>query len=173
MKEVWKDIPTYEGYYQVSNIGNVRSLDRVLNRKNGSKVLVKSQPIKKAIGKHGYYRVKLNKNGIQKHPRVHQLVATSFLGHVINGQTLVINHINFLRHDNRVENLEIVTMRENGNKKHLKSSSKFIGVHYDKPRDKWRAAIMLNGVRKHLGRFKTEEEANDAYQVELKEHFIN
>lgn len=76
----------------------------------------------------GYFQVALLKNGIEKRFKVHQLVAMCFLNHKPCGMNLVVNHINFNRNDNRIDNLEIVTARENANLKHIKSSSKYLGV---------------------------------------------
>ena len=82
---------------------------------------------------------------------------------------LVINHINFDKKDNKVSNLEIVTNRENSNRKHLKSTSKYTGVSFEKDRNKWVAQIKINGKRVLLGRFSNEIDASNAYQSKLKE----
>jgi hypothetical protein len=67
-----------------------------------------------------------------------------------------------------LDNLEIVTARENSNKKHLKSSSKYIGVCFEKESKKWVASISLKGKQKKLGRFDCEIKASEAYQNALK-----
>tara|TARA_R110000796_G_scaffold34762_1_gene89504 strand:- start:134 stop:613 length:480 start_codon:yes stop_codon:yes gene_type:complete len=157
MIEEFRDIPNYEGIYQVSNLGRVKSLkcnkERIL--KNGHN------------GK-GYLHIMLSKDCIKKIRTIHQLVAEAFLGHVPCGHKLVVNHINFNRQDNRPQNLEIVTQRENSNKKHLSSSSKYIGVSWFKRDSKWKAYINLNGKRKNLGSFTCELKAAKAYQDALK-----
>ena len=71
MKEIWKDIPNYEGYYQVSNLGRVNSL-----KNNKTK---KDKLLKTRIGHDGYFDVGLSKEGVQKRYKVHQLVAIAFL----------------------------------------------------------------------------------------------
>ena len=111
-----------------------------------------------------FIRSSLPKDGKPKTIRAHQLVAVAFLGHKICGYKLVINHINFDGFDNRVENLEIVTQRENTNKKHLKSSSKYVGVRWAKKDKRWRAEITVNGKKVSAGSHKTELEAHQAYQ---------
>lgn len=93
MKEIYKDIPNHIGSYQVSNLGNVKS----------------------------------------------------------------------------VENLEIITNRENSNKKHLPSSSKYIGVYHDKRSKKWKSQIGINNKQLHLGYYINEIDAHNAYQEKLKE----
>lgn len=157
-KEIWKDIPSYEGLYQVSNLGNVKSIG-----------YGKERYLRLRLSKSGYYRVNLSKDKISTTKPVHQLVSEAFLGHNPCGMKLVINHINFNKKDNRVENLEIVTQRENGNKKHLKSTSKYVGVYWYKPLNKWRAQITLNGKNNYIGLFEKEIDASQAYQDRLKE----
>ena len=112
MEEIYKDVIDYQGIYQVSNLGNVKCCKTGLIRNY-------------YLEKNGYYSITLRKNGIGKTRKVHQLVAESFLNHKVCGMELVINHIDFNKTNNKVENLEIVTSRENSNKKHLKSTSKY------------------------------------------------
>jgi len=155
MIEIWKDIPDYEGLYQVSNLGNVKSLPKKYN-KNGCILKPKT---KSDI----YYKaVDLNKNG-RKTFLIHHLVAKAFLNHdVKENKLLVIDHINNIKTDNCLENLQIVTHRVNVNKD-MKSSSKYWGVSYYKKTNKWRCQKQIDGKLKHLGYFTTEEEARDAY----------
>ncbi len=150
--EIWKEVKDYPDY-QISNFGNVKSL------KHG-----KEKILKKGVDTVGYLMINLSFNGIQKTRNIHQLVAEAFLNHIPNGFELVINHINFNKADNRVENLEIVTTRENSNRKHLKSSSQFVGVSWSKENKKWRAQIRVNRKLIHLGYFTTEKEASNTYQ---------
>lgn len=154
--EVWKKIEGYEDY-EVSSLGNVRSIKFGKERKV-------------SYNKHeyGYLMVVLFKNGKRKMFTIHQLVAVAFLNHNICGYKNVINHKNFITSDNRVENLEIVTARENSNKKHIKSSSKYTGVSFHKRDKVWQSIIFVNGKNKQLGSFKTEIEAHNAYQDYLK-----
>ena len=101
--EIWKDIQGYEGLYQVSNLGNVRSL----NWRNTGKVrnlYLKPQ-------NRGYLQVELAKNGNRKCFTVHRLVALHFVFGFSEG--LVVNHKNENPTDNRAENLEWVTQSEN------------------------------------------------------------
>lgn len=157
--EEFRNIEGYEGYYEVSNYGNVKSFHR------------NKETILKPTFSKGYFQVTLCKKGSVKYKTIHKLVAEAFLNHKPCGSKLVINHINFNILDNRVENLEIVTTRENSNQKHLKSSSKYTGVSWDKNSNKWKSQIWINRKKKHLGYFINELEASNAYQNELKQIF--
>lgn len=111
-KEIWKDIPNYEGY-QVSNLGRVKSLERFRKGKNGSLVTVKERILKPKLTHRGYYRVDLWKQSIVKHYKVHRLVYEVFNGSIPEG--LQVNHINEIKTDNRLENLNLMTAKENTN----------------------------------------------------------
>ena len=115
MKEIWKDIKDYEGHYQVSNYGRVKSVPRVTsytNKAGYESSQFRDGQIKKEIdnGK-GYKAVNLYKNNKGKLVYVHRLVAQAFIGEIPKG--MVINHIDFDRSNNRLDNLEIVTYSEN------------------------------------------------------------
>lgn len=166
--EIWRDVKDFEGYYQVSNLGRVKGLERKVNHPKGGLRTLKEAHLKACLNAYGYPVVILCKNGKNATRTVHQLVAESFLDYKQCGMKLVTNHINFNRQDNRVENLEIVTNRENTNQKHLKSSSKYVGVHWNNLAQKWKSSIRFNGKRKHLGYFINEIDAHNAYQKELK-----
>lgn len=164
MNEIWKDILGFEGKYQVSNLGRVKSLERLdpIGRKIGG-IILKQKP-----EKHGYCVVKLHANGTGKTTKVHKLVAIHFLDHTPCGWNLVVNHKDFNRTNNNVDNLEIVTNRENSNKKHISSSSEYVGVYWNKKNNKWKAQIQVNNRRKHLGSFINEYDAYLAYENKLK-----
>jgi hypothetical protein len=164
--EIWKDIKDYEGLYQVSSLGRVKSLERKTLGKYGG--IKKERILKSNKNNGGYLRLDLCKNGVQKNCKIHQLVAIAFLNHTPCGHKLVVNHKNFNKLDNRLENLEIITQRENSNLKHKESTSKFVGVFWDKSRGKWHSKIQINGKSKFLGYFKCEIKASEAYTKELK-----
>jgi len=163
--EIWKDVEYYEGIYQISNLGRVKSLARKdsLGRNLQEKILSVT------IDGGGYFKVGLSKEGKMKTKKVHQLVAIAFLNHEPCGYKLVVNHIDFDRTNNNVNNLEIVTQRENTNLKHVKSSSRYTGVSWKKRNNKWQSNIMINGKKKYLGLFDCEISASRAYQTALNE----
>jgi len=167
-KEIWKDIPNYEGYYQVSNLGRVKSLKRFIKAKNNSLKLTHDRIIRPGISR-GYSKVILCIDKKRKSFTVHQLVVITFLNHKPLGMKKVVNHINFKKSDNRVENLEIITQRENANRKHLNSTSKYVGVYFSKEKNRWKSQIVINKKTISLGSFKKEIDAHLAYQSKLKE----
>lgn len=112
MKEVWKEIPGYEGLYEASSEGRIRVLDRVVSqlRPYGRVTFVKrGLVLRQKRTKSGYMNIGLTKNGKQHTYRVHRLVMAAFYG----TSNLHVNHINEIRDDNRLENLEYMTCQEN------------------------------------------------------------
>lgn len=166
--EEFKGIPDYEGVYQISDLGRVKSVDRVVLKNGKYPSNYKGTILKISIGKNGYAVVSLCKDGNCSTKKIHQLVTMAFLNHIPCGFDLVVNHKNFIRHDNCLLNLEIITPRENGNQLHIKSSSDFGGVTWHKKRKKWNAQIEVEGKKKHLGTFDDEIEASKYYDNALK-----
>ena len=112
-KEIWKDIKGFEGLYQASNLGRVKSLERFRKGKNGSLASVKEKILKSYMLNSGYYIIGLTKQSILKFYYVHRLVWESFNGSIPEGYE--INHLNEKKFDNRLENLNLMTHRENIN----------------------------------------------------------
>lgn len=162
-QEVWKDIPGYESHYKVSNFGRVKSL------KNNREKILKLNP-----DKDGYSIVYLCLNSKIKTFKVHRLVMLSFVGK----SELQVDHLNKIKNDNRIENLEYVTPRENilrgdmCQKKKAGCYSKYIGVTYSPKylKKPWIARLQYKGKRINLGIYKTEEEANEIVMKFKKEN---
>ena len=111
--EVWKDIEGYEGLYQVSNMGRIKSLEKTCNTYNGKgefRRTVKERIRAQTFTSGNYLHVCLSKNGIHKTQRIHRLVAKAFLDNPLNKET--VDHINTIRTDNRVCNLKWATQSE-------------------------------------------------------------
>ena len=145
MIEVFKDVPNYEGIYQVSNLGNVKSL-------KWKKEIIMKQGISSR-----YLAVNLRKENISKIYRVHVLVAMTFLNYKPNGkQDFVIDHKNEIKTDNRVENLQIISQRENI-QKHHKNKNGSLGCVFHPQTKKWRSGIHINGFNIHLGLFEEKK----------------
>ena len=103
--EVWRDIPGYENLYQVSDIGNIRSLG------NGSSPNSKPRLLNLKHESNGYIRICLQKNGKRKYLCVHRLVGFAFINNPEDKPC--INHIDYVRSNNIVSNLEWCTYSEN------------------------------------------------------------
>ena len=103
--EIWKDVPNYDGRYQVSNLGFVRSF-----YKNKTRI------IKGGMGTSGYPFVSLSKNRKATSIAVHQLVAICFLNHKRCKFEVVVDHIDGIKTNNKLTNLQLVTNRENSTK---------------------------------------------------------
>lgn len=112
MIEIWKEIKGYEGLYEVSNLGNVRSFDRYGLSKNNSKRLIKGRILKKQVDKDLYEYIGLtNLNNERKYYRVHRLVAEAFIPNPDN--LPIINHKDEKPDNNCVDNLEWCTYQYN------------------------------------------------------------
>lgn len=111
MEEVWKDIPGYEGMYQISNTGRVKSLSRERKCNRNSVATVKERIKPHFVNKKGYCQIGLCKNGKRTGFHVHRLVAMAFIPNPYNKKT--VNHIDGNKSNNNVENLEWATYSEN------------------------------------------------------------
>lgn len=112
--EIWKDIKGYEDLYQISNLGNVKSLYRIINYTfNGKpkKRKIYEKILKKSVNRFGYEYVCLSREYKTHKVKVHRLVAEAFIPNVNNKPQ--VNHINGVKTDNRVENLEWCNNSEN------------------------------------------------------------
>lgn len=161
MNEIWRSVPGYEGLYDVSNLGNIKSLN--YKRTKQEKIL------KPYLDSKGYFQVDLRKNNIRKSINVHKVVAMAFLNHIPCGYLQVIDHRNDIKTDNRADNLQAVTSRFNSYKTQGTYSSKYKGVYWKKDAKKWCARIRFNNKTCYLGYFSNEEEAHQAYQNKLQE----
>ncbi len=159
MQEIFKDIQGYEGLYQVSNFGRVKSFKR-----NNSKTL------KNCIDTNGYYFVNIYKNRIPKKIQIAHLVWDHFGNGKRNGRVLQVDHIDNNKLNNRIDNLQLLSARDNVSKGYIQNgniTSEYTGVY--KQNKKWIACVCINGKQKYLGSFNNEYDAYLAYQKRLKE----
>jgi hypothetical protein len=154
--EIWKDVVGYKGLYQVSNLGRIKSLPR-----NGT---VKTDVYLKARdnGK-GYMQVSL-RNGTPKTKYVHIIVAESFLDYKANKGVVCVDHINSIKNDNKLDNLRVITPRENVSR-YNRSNTNTTGVY--KVRNRYRAIISVKNTRYDLGYFDNIESAKLSYELKL------
>jgi len=160
--ETWKSIAGYEGIYEVSNCGNVKSLNY---RTTGNQNLLSL--FLTGLRKRRYRLVHLSIAGKAKKMQVHRLVAMAF---VPNPENLpCVNHIDNDPLNNHATNLEWCTVRYNTSHGYgfRKTSSKYTGVIWFKNANKWRAKIRIKGKDKYLGYYENEIDASIAYQTAL------
>lgn len=111
MSEVWKPVTGYEGLYEVSDLGRVRSLDRVVTGKDGRDERHNGKILRSQKLYNGYLEVHVSKNGKRKHRTIHSLVAEAFLGPRPRGRDVM--HVDGDRANNALENLRYGTRSEN------------------------------------------------------------
>lgn len=109
--EIWSDVLGYEGYYQVSDKGRVKSVSRQINRIDGFVQNIKERVLSERIDTNGYKIVNLCMNRICKNFKIHILVANHFIG--IRSSGLVVNHKDGNKTNNDISNLEIITQSDN------------------------------------------------------------
>lgn len=113
MEEIWKPVVGYEGLYEVSNIGRVRSLARIVECNGGRKRKLKTRILRQSCAPSGYYMVTLHKKGKQKSGLVHRLVCEAFIPKPLGKDE--VNHKDENSKNNNATNLEWVTAKENNN----------------------------------------------------------
>ena len=154
MKEVWKDYP-HDKRYKVSSYGRFKG--------------VKGQILKQHIDRFGYPVVGLGRYKM----RSHLFIAETFLGHTRCGHKVIVDHIDNNPSNNRLDNLQLTTHRENLSKDKKRKTSKYTGVSVNGK--KYRSQVCLVGKVYFLGLYNTEIEAYEAKLDALKEYheFIN
>jgi hypothetical protein len=168
MFEQWKNVVDFNGYYQVSNLGNFRKHPDKQGKRKNPKPLARV----KSVNRDGYEYVDLCKNGTKQRKTVHQLVAAAFIPQFIYGTE--INHNDGNKRNNAIINLEISTPIHNNTHAHAtglipkpgKSQYYNVSIQVDKrqqpPRISYLAAVKLNNQRNYIGAFASEIEAAQA-----------
>ena len=153
--EEFKKIDGYENY-EVSNLGNVKN--------------TKTNRILKPQKNRGYYNVDLYKNGIKQTLIIHRLVGYAFIPNPENLRE--IDHIDRDRTNNSISNLRWVSRSNNNRNKPKKqnTSSKYMGVSFNKAKRKYRAQIRIENKQIHIGYYEKEEDAAKARDAYVKEH---
>ena len=112
-REIWKPVPGYEGFYEVSSLGRIRGVDRMIMRKDGKKYPVKGailSPKKRRYD--GYLEITLRREGHMKTFKIHRLVMLTFVGEPPEGK-YEVDHKDGDPENNRLSNLEYVSKKEN------------------------------------------------------------
>jgi hypothetical protein len=156
--EEWKYIENYPNYL-VSNLGNIKNTrNKILKPHNNG---------------NGYLQVCLYLNNKPKYIYIHRLVCKHFLENYDN--ELEIDHIDINPSNNNINNLRQATRSQNclNKKKKEGTYSKYKNVSFDTSCNKWISRIRINGIRNYVGKFKTEEEAYNAYCKYIKDNNID
>lgn len=151
MKENWKDVIGYEGYYQVSSFGNIYSIRS-------------KKQLKLNADKDGYLRVVLCVDSVRALKKVHHLVYESFIGELDN--SLVVDHIDNNPQFNHVHNLRQITTRKNI-ARGKKNKTGLTGVRYFKHTKKYGSEIQIDKKTYFLGVYENKHEAKKAYDTAL------
>ena len=130
--EIWKDVPSYEGLYQVSNQGRVKSLE-----KTGSK----DERILRPFTQDGYLRYTLRKDGTKRNVLAHQLVAMAFIPNPFNRK--YIDHIDTNKTNNTPGNLRWVTRKENSNNPQTRRHN---SMARSGKKSLWAKGVMVNSM---------------------------
>jgi hypothetical protein len=154
IEEIWKDVVGYEGLYEVSNLGMIR------NKKRNKILSPKTH--------RGYFRVGLSKNNFVKYYSIHRLVAIAFLSDSYD-ENLVVDHINNVKKDNRADNLQFITKRENKTKDAVNKIQGYHCIKQKHPNAKYELMIGFNDKKIYLGSFDTKERASIAYDFALRQ----
>lgn len=188
IEELWVDVKDYEGLYQVSNLGRVKSLDRINKHSEGNIRIIKGKILKIQINnkRGGYCEISIHKEGHEKRFRLNRLVAIHFIPNPNNLPE--VNHIDGKKENNRADNLEWMTSIEN--KHHGWENNLYTGNHIKKqiicnetgevyesitdaslkiPCDRRYLQRHLNGERKTVKGF-TYSYKTDAFKKELDEY---
>jgi len=173
MEETWRDVVGFEGYYQVSNLGKVRSVDRVITERNSRRRRnLKGKEINLAlVGKERkQWGFTLKRGKYKKSRPVHRVVAEAFLGQRPKGYQ--VNHINGDFLDNRASNLEYTTPQYNTAHYHIQTRPTYGFTYRDRKNGKpYQANIKIANFGYSLGYFSTPKEAQECYAEFCREFY--
>lgn len=169
-KEIWKPIPDYEGCYEASSLGRIRSLNRTVSitRKNKTHQRAINGNILYLTKNRGGYLVRtLSKYSKHRLVTAHRMVMYAFVGK----SDMQIDHINDIKTDNRLSNLHYVTTRENNFKFAAKNNDYYL--YYIKNRDAWNCRILYKGKSNYIGYSKDKEKVRAMRDEFIKENMAD
>lgn len=155
----FRDIPNFEGLYQINCLGVVKSLERY----DEAGRLLKEKILKNQLDVGGYYCIKLLKDNTRKHSKIHKLLYIVFVGNY-DKRYFEIDHIDRNRLNNKLENLRLVSCRNNHNNR---TNQSLHGCCVCKFGNKYRTNICINNKLLHFGMFESQEDAHKKY-LEIK-----
>jgi hypothetical protein len=158
--EIWRKIKNYEKSYMISNLGRVKSINRKV-RNGTSNRIIAERILKQEIIFNNYRRITLSENQKKERFQVHRLVALAFIPNPENKP--FVNHKDYNKSNNCVDNLEWVTRRENQCHMGLKNGYP-VGVSFAKNMNRYQASIRVDNIKIHLGNFKNPDDAFNAYK---------
>lgn len=161
--ELWKDIPDYKGLYQVSSLGRVKSLSKKIERLEKGSYWSKERILKQIKPPTmSYYKVNLYKKGVVKRFETHVLVAIAFLNHIPCGHTIVIDHKDNNKINNKENNLQLITQNKNA----LKGSKEYCetGIYHSKNKNGYVVDLFVSGIQ-FTGVFSHKKDAIKAKEI--------
>lgn len=161
--EEWRDIPGYEGLYQASSFGRLKSVEKLIKCGPLGHTLRREKILKVTKSNTGYLQTRISKNGVGRSFRIHRLITNTFIG---GRDDLPIDHKNRIKTDNRVMNLEYVTHRENVHR-FIKSKKGDLPIGVSKERNGFMSQINYNKKHYRLGVFPTIEKAHAQYEMAI------
>src|SRR5690606_4562643 len=163
MTKIWREWPGFEGLYEVSSEGDVRSVDRVVVSPARSPQRLKGRVLRPGVAFTGYRTVALSRDGKPRSYTIHELVAAAFIGPRQPGDD--VDHIDGNRLNNHVQNLRYVPHEINTrNITKINSRSGALGV-YPNGKSGWMAMVGVGGKTVYLGTYRTIAEASAARQA--------
>lgn len=161
-QEIWKDVPGYEKSYEVSNLGRVKIKPRLIKMPRGGYRKSKSGIVERkpliSRGKRPYTTCSLSKNSKTKSYLLHQVIAMAFLNHNPETATKIVDHIDNDSLNNRLDNLQIISLRKNSTKDRKPGVSGKLGVYFESKSQSYFASTGIKGVKIRLARSKSKKD---------------